>query len=70
MECEGSHFSTGGSLFSAWLCRLLGVMTRFLQTKNDPCGRRKWTSGHFSTTKNDRGSIFDEGRYSSLHRSS
>ena len=34
-----------GSLFSAWLCRLLGVMTRFLQTKNDPSGGRKWTPG-------------------------
>ena len=43
-------------------------MTRFLRTKKDPFGRRKWTPGHFSTLKNDRGSIFDGGRYSSLHR--
>ena len=61
-------FFCRGSLFSAWLCRLLGVMTRFLQTTNDSSGRRKWTPGHFSTLKNDRGSIFEGGRYSSLHR--
>ena len=35
----GGHFSPPG----------LGVMTRFLPTKNDPFGRRKWTLGHFST---------------------
>ena len=64
MECEGSHFSTGGHFSPPGL----GVMTHFLQTKNDPFGRRKWTPGHFSTTKNDRGSIFDGSRYSSLHR--
>ena len=45
MECEGSHFSTGGHFSPPGL----GVMTRFLQTKNDPFGRRKWTPGHFST---------------------
>ena len=45
MECEGSHFSTGGHFSPPGL----GVMTRFLQTKNDPFGRRKWPPGHFST---------------------
>ena len=30
MECEGSHFSTEGHFFPPGL----GVMTRFLQTKN------------------------------------
>ena len=37
MEYEGSHFSTGGHFSPPGL----GVMTRFLQTKNDPFGRRK-----------------------------
>ena len=37
MECEGSHFSTGGHFSPPGL----GVMTRFLETKNDPFGRRK-----------------------------
>ena len=37
MECEGSHFSIGGHFSPPGL----GVMTRFLQTKNDPFGRRK-----------------------------
>ena len=45
IEFEGSHFSTGGHFSPPGL----GVMTRFLQTKNDPFGRRKWTPGHFST---------------------
>ena len=43
MECEGSHFCTGGHFSPPGL----GVMTRFLQTTNDPFGRRKWTPGHF-----------------------
>ena len=54
MECEGSHFSTGGHFSPPGL----GVMTRFLQTKNDPLVveneppvtflRRKMTGGRFS----------------------
>ena len=55
MEFEGSHFSTGGHFSPPGL----GVMTRLLQTKNDPFSRRKRTPGHFSTTKDDPKSIFD-----------
>ena len=47
MECEGSHFSTGGHFSPPGL----GVMTRFLQTKNDPFGRRKWTPVTFLRRK-------------------
>ena len=47
MECEGSHFSTGGQFSPPGL----GVMTRFLQTKNDPFGRRKWTPVTFLRRK-------------------
>ena len=48
MEFEGSHFSTGGH-FSP--CQLLGVMRHFLQTKNDPSDRRKWTPVTFLRQK-------------------
>ena len=54
MECEGSHFSTGGHFSPPGL----GVMTRFLQTKKTPLVveneppvtflRRKMTGGRFS----------------------
>ena len=54
MECEGSHFSTGGHFSPPGL----GVMTRFLQTKMTPLVveneppvtflRRKMTGGRFS----------------------
>ena len=47
MECKGSHFSTGGHFSPPGL----GVMTRFLQAKNDPFGRRKWTPVTFLRRK-------------------
>ena len=49
MICEGSHFSTGGG--GHFSPPGLGVMTRFLQTKNDPFGRRKWTPVTFLRRK-------------------
>ena len=60
-------FSTGVALQRA-VVATFGVITRFLQSKNDPSGRREWTPGHFSTLKNDHESLFGGVHYSSLHR--
>ena len=67
IDCEGVIFLRG-SLFNACVMRLWGVMTRFLQMKNEPSRRRKLTPGHFSTSKNDRGTLFDGGYHSSFCR--
>ena len=36
--------------------------------ENDPSDHRKLTSGHFASSKIDRGSLYEGGHYSSLHR--